>query len=170
MEIAKVRYSQQEIIEKFGTPIISKQVSKMIAALQNPSEKNAKMRGLALTGITSTGREAKTFKLAEKWKFLIDCPVSISNKCCYYMKETPVQNLAKEKGYAVIGGEPGARFDWILYGKQKGYAMTRMEMLNIPDEAMLDNEDLSYNEYDQEDVEALAMQYLDEYEKELILV
>lgn len=48
--------------------------------------------------------------------------------------------------------------------------MTRMEMLNIPDEAMLDNEDLSYNEYDQEDVEALAMQYLDEYEKELILV
>ncbi len=76
----------------------------------------------------------------------------------------------KEKGYAVIGGEPGARFDWILYGKQKGYAMTRMEMLNIPDEAMLDNEDLSYNEYDQEDVEALAMQYLDEYEKELILV
>lgn len=26
VEIAKVRYSQQEIIEKFGTPIISKQV------------------------------------------------------------------------------------------------------------------------------------------------
>lgn len=42
VEIAKVRYSQQEIIEKFGTPIISKQVSKMIAALQNPSEKKRK--------------------------------------------------------------------------------------------------------------------------------
>lgn len=122
IEIAKVRYSQQEIIEKFGTPIISKQTSKMIAALQNPSEKNAKMRGLALTGITSTGREAKTFKLAEKWKFLIDCPVSISNKCCYYMKETPVQNLAKEKGYAVIvatmAEESKNRMD--AYAKQGG--------------------------------------------------
>lgn len=74
----------------------------------------------------------------------------------------------KEKEYAVIEGEAGARFDWILYGKQKGYAMIRMEMLNIPDEAIFDNEDLSHNEYEGEDVEALAMEYLDEYEKELI--
>lgn len=122
VEIVKVRYSQKEIIEKFGIPIISKRASKMIAALQNPSEKNAKMRGLALTGITSTGREAKTFKLAEKWKFLIESPVPISNKCCYYMKETPAQNLAKEKGYAVIvatmAEESKNRMD--AYAKQGG--------------------------------------------------
>lgn len=74
----------------------------------------------------------------------------------------------KEKSYVVIVGEAGAAFDWILYGKQKGYAMTRMETLNIPDESMLANEDLTYNEYDEEDVEALAAEYLDEYEKELI--
>lgn len=122
VEIVKVRYSQQEVIEKFGIPIISKRTSKMIAALQNPSEKNAKMRGLALTGITSTGREAKTYKLAEKWKFLIDYPDPISNKCCYYMKETPVQNYAKEKGYAVIvatmAEESKSRMD--AYAKQGG--------------------------------------------------
>ena len=122
VEIAKVQYSQQEIIEKFGIPIISKRTSKMINALQNPSEKNAKMRGLALTGITSSGREAKTYKLAEKWKFLIEYPDPISNKCCYYMKETPINKLAKEKGYATMTAvtteESKARMD--AYAKQGG--------------------------------------------------
>ena len=78
--------------------------------------------------------------------------------------------VSKEKDYAVIEGEAGEEFDWIIYGRQKGYAMTRMEALNIPDAAMLDNEDLLYNEYGGEDLETLAMNYLDEYEKEMVLL
>ena len=96
------RYSQKEIVKKFGFPVVSKKATKSLQALQNPSEKNAKIRNLALTGITSTGRKAKTYTLAKKWRFLIDAPFKISNKCCYYMKETPIQNWCKKNGYASI--------------------------------------------------------------------
>lgn len=96
------RYSQKEIVKKFGFPVVSKKAAKSLQALQNPSEKNEKIRNLALTGITSTGRKAKTYALAKKWRFLIDAPFKISNKCCYYMKETPMQNWCKKNGYASI--------------------------------------------------------------------
>lgn len=96
------RYSQKEIVKKFGFPVVSKKTAKSLQALQNPSEKNAKIRNLALTGITSEGRKTKTYKLAEKWRFLINAPFKISNKCCYYMKETPIQSWCKEHGYASI--------------------------------------------------------------------
>lgn len=76
--------------------------------------------------------------------------------------------IKKGDEYAVIEGEPGAAFDWVVYGKQKGYAMTRMETLNIPDDAVLDSEDLTYNESDEENLEVLARNYLDEYERELM--
>ena len=81
---------------------MSKKVAKALQALQNPTEKNAKIRNLALTGITSEGRKTKTYKLANKWRFLIKAPFKISNKCCYYMKETPIQNWCKANGYASI--------------------------------------------------------------------
>lgn len=96
------RYSQKQVIDKFGFPVVSKKTAKALQALQNPTEKNAKIRNLALTGITSEGKQTKTYKLANKWRFLINAPFKISNKCCYYMKETPIQNWCKENGYASI--------------------------------------------------------------------
>ena len=63
VEMVPPRYSQKEIVKKFGFPVVSKKTSKSLQALQNPSEKNAKIRNLALTGITSEGRKTKTYKL-----------------------------------------------------------------------------------------------------------
>jgi 3'-phosphoadenosine 5'-phosphosulfate sulfotransferase (PAPS reductase)/FAD synthetase len=92
----KPKYSQVEIIEKFGYPIGSKKIAKSLRRLQNPSEKNLKSRNLALTGITSSGRESKRFKLSKKWLKFIDSPFKISEQCCYYLKEKPQKDYAKE--------------------------------------------------------------------------
>lgn len=102
VNIAKPRKSQQAVLKEFGYPIVSKRAAKSLNHLQNPTEKNANSRRLALTGITNEGRYAKTLVLAKKWRFLIKAPFKISNKCCYYMKETPVQNWTKENGKASI--------------------------------------------------------------------
>ena len=96
------RYGQTQIIKKFGYPVVSKKTAKALRRLRNPTEKNKKSRELALTGITSTGKSASTYKLAEKWKFLINAPFKISEQCCYYMKETPIQNYTKKEGYSTI--------------------------------------------------------------------
>lgn len=92
----KPKYNQAEIIKKFGYPIGSKKIAKSIRRLQNPTPKNLKSRNLALTGITSDGRESKRFKLAEKWLKFIDSPFKISEQCCYYMKEKPQLDYAKK--------------------------------------------------------------------------
>lgn len=102
VEIVPLKYSQQQIIDKFGYPVVSKKTAKAIQRLQNPSEKNKKSRELALTGITSQGRKASSYKLANKWRFLVEAPFQISAKCCYYMKETALQNYAKEKKHSTI--------------------------------------------------------------------
>ena len=120
VEIVKLRYSQKEILEKYGVPIISKRVSKSLKALQNPCKKNENIRNLALTGITSEGRNAPTYKLAKKWRFLIAAPFKISNQCCYYMKETGILKYAKEQGIGTISAitaeESKSRMDG--YAKQ----------------------------------------------------
>jgi len=101
-EVVKLQYTQKEVIKKFGYPVVSKKTAKSIRRLQNPSEKNKKSRELALTGITSTGNKASTYKLANKWRFLIDSGIPISEKCCYYMKETVMHKYAKEKKLSMI--------------------------------------------------------------------
>lgn len=102
VKVISPRYSQKEIVKKFGYPVVNKRASKWLKALQNPSEKNKNIRNLALTGITSEGREANSYKLAKKWRFLINAPFKISNQCCYYMKETPLENWCKKNKYASI--------------------------------------------------------------------
>lgn len=92
----KPQYSQVEIIKKFGYPIGSKKIAKSLRRLQNPTPNNLKSRNLALTGITSDGRESKRFKLAEKWLKFIDSPFKVSEQCCYYMKEKPLLDYKKK--------------------------------------------------------------------------
>lgn len=99
---AAPRMSQQEVLKEFGYPVVSKRAAKSLNYLQNPTEENANSRRLALTGITNEGKYAKTWLLAQKWRFLISAPFKISNKCCYYMKETPVQSWIKKNGKASI--------------------------------------------------------------------
>lgn len=94
--------SQEAVLKAFGYPVVSKRASKSLNYLQNPTEENYWSRRLALEGLTREDKKAPSFKLAEKWKFLINAPFKIDNKCCYYMKETAVQNYCKENGYASI--------------------------------------------------------------------
>lgn len=94
--ILKPRYSQVEIIKKFGYPIGSKKIAKSLRRLQNPTHRNLKSRNLALTGITSDGRKSNRFKLSKKWLKFVESPFKISEQCCYYMKEKPLADYAKE--------------------------------------------------------------------------
>ena len=92
----KSKYNQVEILRKFGFPIGSKKTAKSIRRLQNPTPRNLLSRQLALTGITSQGRESPRFKLPKKWLKLVDSPFKVSEQCCYYMKEKPLADYARD--------------------------------------------------------------------------
>lgn len=93
--------SKYHILRDIGYPVISKEMAHKIETLQHPSEKNAAYRHAILTGET-TSRASRPFSTVTKMpdKYLkMDfsaCPVMVSDKCCLYMKEKPVQKWAKD--------------------------------------------------------------------------
>lgn len=112
--------SKVEVIREFGWPVLSKEIAGKISLLQNPSDKNATIRHAIITGETGAYggyRKGTRMKLSQKWleKFggyeneaegvnygIPDFPVS--DKCCYYLKEKPCNDYAKESGrYPYMG-------------------------------------------------------------------
>ena len=86
----KPKMKFNDVIEKYGFPLISKLVSHQLRALQNPSPKNEATRRLSLTGIKRDGSKTKSFKLANRWHPLADANFKISDECCYHLKKRPL--------------------------------------------------------------------------------
>lgn len=101
-----------DIIREFGYPVLSKETAGKIELIQNPSEKNATVRHAIITGETGEyggNRTGTRMQLADKWLRLFGgadeegaamgykaAPFKVSSKCCYYLKEKPCDDWAKE--------------------------------------------------------------------------
>lgn len=105
-------WNKATIIQEFGFPVLSKEIAGKIALLQNPSPKNATVRHAIITGETGEyggNRTGTRMKMAQKWLDLFAgyenenegvnykiAPFKVSDKCCYYLKEKPCDDWAKE--------------------------------------------------------------------------
>lgn len=112
----KIPFNQ--VIEKYGYPIISKEVSRDIGVAKNKPD----------------GKTAEKFKkdseytkkygdrwCLEKYAYLIDAPFKISNKCCNIMKKNPLKEYQNETGLrpivATMASESALRKkDWLEKG------------------------------------------------------
>lgn len=107
----KPQKSFKQVITEYGFPLVSKKTAKALRMLQNPTDKNANLRNLYLTGKTRDGRDAPSYKLAKRWYPLIDAPFKISDQCCEWLKEKPLDTYKKEHGVAIITGLMAADSD-----------------------------------------------------------
>jgi len=103
------------ILEKYGYPVVSKQQAQYIREYRET--KSEKIKHDRWHG--KYGR--KMFKIAEKWKYLLNAPFLISEKCCKYMKKIPSNDYAKETGrYGYVGmmadDSRGRWIDYMKYG------------------------------------------------------
>jgi len=102
------------VIEEHGYPVISKEVSQKIKEIQ--TTKSEILRNIRLNGdLKGNG------KISEKWKFLVDAPFKISDRCCHIMKKAPVKQYEKETGKGAIVGTMAAdsnlrRQSYLQYG------------------------------------------------------
>lgn len=112
----KIPFNQ--VIEKYGFPVISKEVSRDIEVAKNKPD----------------GKTAEKFKrdsdytkkygdrwCLEKYAYLIESPFKISNKCCNIMKKNPLKLFFKESGLrpiiATMASESALRKkDWLANG------------------------------------------------------
>jgi 3'-phosphoadenosine 5'-phosphosulfate sulfotransferase (PAPS reductase)/FAD synthetase len=104
----------KQLIEKYGFPLVSKEQSLYIR--QAKHTKSEKLRNIRLNGsINGIG------KISEKWKFLIDAPFDVSERCCYFLKKKPLEKFQKQTGlYPIIGtmaSESRLRYQkWLKHG------------------------------------------------------
>ena len=112
--------SKVEVLNEIGFPVISKRIAGKIDLLQHPTEDNKIVRHAIITGeCGAQGHFAKNsrMQLPKKWLQLFagmeneqygthyqEAPFRVSNKCCYYLKEKPCDDWAREhKSYPYLG-------------------------------------------------------------------
>jgi 3'-phosphoadenosine 5'-phosphosulfate sulfotransferase (PAPS reductase)/FAD synthetase len=100
----KPKITFKQVIEKYGYPVISKQVSRYLHDLKNSTDKNKATCNLRLTGYNRKGIYCPSMKLSKKWLYLINAPFKISDKCCYCLKQQPLDQYKKETGRFPIMG------------------------------------------------------------------
>ena len=97
VEIVMPKTNFIHTVKKYGFPLISKKVARMITDLRNPTPNNKASRHLYLTGIKRNGTKTKSFKLPKRYRHLIDVPFDITHKCCDILKKRPM-NIFKKDG------------------------------------------------------------------------
>lgn len=101
IENCKILYPAQpmsKVIEKYGYPVISKDVSKCISRFRGT--KQQKMKEYYFHG--SKGK--KMGVIPKRWRFLINAPFKISDVCCDICKKKPLKQYEKESGKRPIIG------------------------------------------------------------------
>lgn len=105
-------WNKAQIIQEFGFPVLSKEIAGKIETLTNPTEKNKTVRHAIITGETGAYggfQKNSRMKMSKKWleKFGgcaneeegTDYQIpdfKVSSKCCYYLKEKPCDDWARE--------------------------------------------------------------------------
>ena len=84
-----------QIWQKYGIPFPSKQQADFIYKAKHTKSDYLKNR--LMTGIMKDGQKTM-FKIAEKWKPIIDSDIEVSDRCCYYLKKEPFKRYNKQSG------------------------------------------------------------------------
>ena len=93
----------KKVLEKYGYPVVSKQVSMGLARYRNtksPVQKMLRLHG----GINPSSGKVQHRTIPKKWHYLIDAPFKCSEQCCVMLKKSPINKYnASSKRKAFIG-------------------------------------------------------------------
>lgn len=89
----------KKVIEKYGYPLISKEVSRDISVARNKPEGKTAQKFIRGSDYHKKYGDAW---LLEKWVPLKDSSIPISNQCCNVMKKKPAKKYGKESGKTPI--------------------------------------------------------------------
>lgn len=110
--VPKMNFKQ--VIETYGYPVVSKEQAAFIQEYRDTKSKKLK-------DIRWNGNKYGRGKISKKYRYLIDAPFKISDKCCDIMKKNPAQVFEKESGLHPIIGTMACesaqrKSNWLMYG------------------------------------------------------
>jgi 3'-phosphoadenosine 5'-phosphosulfate sulfotransferase (PAPS reductase)/FAD synthetase len=92
-----------EVIDEYGYPVISKEISKIVYGARHSKHKKQSYIN-KLLGLNPDGTYSEYKQRYKKWVFMLDAPFEISNRCCYWLKEKPFMQYEKLTGNKPIIG------------------------------------------------------------------
>lgn len=99
-----------EVIKKYGYPVVSKEISKKVKdgkmALEKGNDESYALKQFNGEYLAKNGKTS--IYNIKKWKFLLDAPFKIHNQCCDVMKKKPAKQYIKETGRKPIIGTMAA--------------------------------------------------------------
>ena len=105
VEIVRPEMRFDEVIKKYGYPVISKEVSEIIWYVRNAKAGKTKtVREKRLNGEWMDKNGNKSQFNCEKWKFMLEADFESGSGCCNVMKKKPSAKYAKETGRKQIVG------------------------------------------------------------------
>lgn len=90
--VVRPKLTFRQVLEKCGYPVVSKRVAQYVKEVKNAKGETA-TKQLRLTGMTSKGEYSPLGKIPNKWMYLIDAPFKISDRCCHYLKKSPLYKM-----------------------------------------------------------------------------
>jgi len=89
----------QDVLEKYGFPLVSKQVSYMVSGVRNNPN--------SAQSIKFMGKRSKKnpyYVIPDKWRYLTSTNYDVSQECCHILKKEPFRKYEKENGMHPIMG------------------------------------------------------------------
>lgn len=124
--VLRPKMNFREVICKYGYPVIGKEVSQVVQEARIGLKRNDGSYQFRIDRVFGTGNYAPLNGIKSQfdissYKFLIDAPFEISDKCCKVMKKNPARNYEKKTKKKIIlatmADESRLRAQrWIRYG------------------------------------------------------
>mgnify|MGYP000861542236 CR=1 FL=1 len=111
--VIKTQISFKKVIEEYGYPLPTKEISHFVACARRGAPSAIKK----LNG-TYPGKDGKPSRYCcPQWKYLLDAPFKISDKCCDVMKKKPFKEFERNSGKKPFIGTTAAesymrKTDW----------------------------------------------------------
>lgn len=98
IEIIRPTMTFRQVIERYGYPVISKEVSRRVqyakkAIAEGRESTHGDYQKLCGLAVDKNGNRSQ-FN-CEKWRFLLDAPFKCSSECCTVMKKNPAKKICK---------------------------------------------------------------------------
>lgn len=121
VEIIRPEMRFDEVIQKYGYPVISKEVSHAVYCVREIGGKSSDYYMKRFNGELLDKNGQKSMFNIEKWKPMLDAPFKIGSGCCDVMKKRPIKRYARQTGRKAIIGtmaeESRMRLTkWLKYG------------------------------------------------------
>ena len=98
LEILRPKMRFDEVIKKYGYPLISKQVSKTVSAARRLDSKYGDVCRERLNGTELMESGKKSLYNCSKYKPLLDVDFNVSSFCCDVMKKSPAHSYTRTTG------------------------------------------------------------------------